>query len=258
MSNCLKICLLIILLSLSTSCKTSKAIVSEGPLDTNLSTKQIIKNNTKNSTNFKTLVARIKADYSKKDDSKGTTISLRMEKDKIIWMSAPFSMAKVLITPDKVSFYNKLDNTFFEGDFDLLSKFVGTELDFSKVQNILLGEALYKLDKNSYVVSVHEGSYLLQPKDQQALFEIFYLLNPLHFKMDSQQFAQPNERRILEIDYKNYQEVNKQIIPKDIKIIAVDNFDETIIELEYKSVALNEDIRFPFKIPSGFKKIEIQ
>ncbi len=258
MKKSLKITCLIILLLSFNNCKTAKRVASEGSLDGSLSSKQIIRNHAKKAVNFKTLMAKVKADYFRKDEFKGTTISLRMEKDKVIWMSAPFSMAKVLITPEKVSFYNKLDNTYFDGDFELLSDFVGTQLDFNKVQNILLGEALYQLDKNTYIASTFENSYLLQPKEQAALFEIFYLLNPAHFKMDSQQFAQPNEKRLLEIDYKNYQEINKQVIPQQIKIIAVDNFDETIIELEYKSVVLNEDIRFPFKIPSGYKKIEIQ
>ncbi len=252
----LKISLILMLIAFS--CKTTKTISSDGEITSDLSAKQLIKNNTKSIANFRTLTARVKADYSSNDESKGTTISLRMEKDKTIWMSAPFSMAKVLITPEKVSFYNKLDNTYFDGDFELLSDFVGTELDFDKVQNILLGEALYDLKKEEFIASTFEKSYLLQPKNQRDLFEIFYLLNPSHFKMDSQQFAQPNENRILQIDYKDYQKVDKQKLPQTIKIIAVEKFDETIIDLEYRSVALNEKIRFPFRIPSGYKEIEIK
>ena len=227
-------------------------------MDSDISVKQLIKNYSRNEANFKTLTAKVKAGYSRKDQSKGTTISLRMEKDKTIWMSAPFSMAKVLITPEKVSFYNKLDNTYFDGDFELLSDFVGTDLDFKKVQNILLGEAVYNLKKDDFVASIYEKSYLLQPKNQQKLFEIFYLLNPSHFKMDSQQFAQPEENRILQIDYKDYQLVEKQTLPQNIKMIAVEGLEETIIDLEYKSVALNEKIRFPFRIPSGYKEIEVK
>ena len=258
MKQCLKIGLLIVSFLFIFSCKTAKTVSSEGELNSNLSAKQLIRYNSKSIANFKTLTAKVRADYSRKDESKGATISLRMEKDKTIWISAPFSMAKVLITPEKVSFYNKLDNTYFDGNFELLSDFVGTELDFNKVQNILLGDALYNLNKDDYIASTHENSYLLQPKNQRAVFEIFYLLNPAHFKMDSQQFAQPLENRILQIDYKNYQEVDKQKLPQSIKIIALESYDETIIDLEYKSVALNENIRFPFRIPSGYKEIEIK
>lgn len=258
MKQCLKIGLLIISFFFTLGCKTAKTVSSEGELNSNLSAKQLIRYNSKSVANFKTLTAKVRADYSRKDESKGATISLRMEKDKTIWISAPFSMAKVLITPEKVSFYNKLDNTYFDGNFELLSSFVGTELDFNKVQNILLGDALYNLNKDDYIASTHEDSYLLQPKNQREVFEIFYLLNPAHFKMDSQQFAQPLENRILQIDYKNYQEVDKQKLPQSIKIIALESYDETIIDLEYKSVTLNENIRFPFRIPSGYKEIEIK
>lgn len=254
----LKILPTFLIIALVFSCKTSKTISTSSEIDSDLTAKQLIKNYSKNTSNFKTLTAKVKADYSRKDQSKGTTISLRMEKDKTIWMSAPFSMAKVLITPEKVSFYNKLDNTYFDGDFKLLSDFVGTDLDFNKVQNILLGEAIYNLNKDEFVASTYEKSYLLQPKIQQKLFEIFYLLNPSHFKMDSQQFAQPQDNRILQIDYKDYQRVDKETLPQNIKIIAVESLDETIIDLQYKSVALNDKIRFPFRIPSGYKEIEIK
>lgn len=254
----LQITLVLLSFFLVFGCKTAKTVSSEGDLKSDISAKQLIKFNAKNIADFKTLTAKVRADYSRKDESKGATVSLRMEKDKTIWMSAPFSMAKVLITREKVSFYNKLDNTYFDGSFQLLSDFVGTELDFEKVQNILLGEALYNLNKDDYVASTYENSYLLQPKKQKELFEIFYLLNPAHFKMDSQQFTQPQENRHLQIDYKNYQEVDKQTLPQNIKIIALESHDETIIDLEYKSVALNEDIRFPFRIPSGYTEIEIK
>jgi len=76
--------------------------------------------------------------------------------------------------------------------------------------------------------------------------------------MDSQQFTQHQENRHLQIDYKNYQEVDKQTLPQNVKIIALESYDETIIDMEYKSVALNENIRFPFRIPSGYKEIEIK
>ena len=76
-----------------------------------------------------------------------------MEKDKIIWLSAPLSVAKVMITPDKVSYYNNWENVYFDGDFSLLSDLLGTELDFTKVQNLLLGETLFDLKEQKHVVS---------------------------------------------------------------------------------------------------------
>ncbi len=73
--------------------------------------------------------------------------------------------------------------------------------------------------------------------------------------MDSQQISQSQESRFLEIDYLSYQKVDKETLPKQLKIIAVEKDDETIIDLEFKSVKLNEELRFPFRIPSGFEEI---
>lgn len=240
-----------------TNCKSAKTLAS-GEANYDLSSKQLIKENGKQTPDFKTLASRVKLDIIDGDKQKGYTVNLRMEKDKqILLSSTPISVVKALITPEKVSFYNKLDNTYFDGDYAYLSELLGTELDFNKVQNLLLGEALYNLKDGTYKSTVYEKEYLLEPKKQLDAFEIFYILSPSHFKLKSQQFSQPEEHRHLQIDYLKHQEVNKQILPEQIKVIAVEESEELIIELEFKNVSLNEDLNFAFKIPSGYKEIEL-
>ncbi len=238
-------------------CKSAKTIRS-GEANLNLTTKQLIKENTKKSPAFKTLSARVKIDIYQGDKVNGYTVNFRMEKDKqILLMSTPISLVKALITPEKVSYYNKLDNTYFEGDYKYLSRLLGIDLDFKKVQNLLLGEALYNLKDTGYNVSVDDKSYILQPKNQNPLFEIFFLIDPSHFKISSQQVSQPQHQRFLQIDYLSYQDVKKQILPQQIKVIAVEAAEEMIIEMEFKGVSLNNDLRFPFNIPSGYDEIKL-
>ena len=76
--------------------------------------------------------------------------------------------------------------------------------------------------------------------------------------MDSLQLFQQLKRRMLQIDYSSYQEVKNQVLPQNIRIIAVEDSDEVAITIEFKSVSLNEDVRFPFKIPTGYKEIVIK
>ena len=248
----------LLLLILFTACKSAKSVTSSGTLDSKVSTKELIKSHKKQDFKFKTLQSKVKVEYTQGNKSQSHTVNLRMEKDKTIWISASFAVVRAKITPERVSFYNKLDNTYFDGDFSLISELLGTELDFENVQNLLLGQALFGLNKRDFEADVYEKSYLLKPQDQNTLFEIFYLLNPSHFLMDSQQLAQPLERRMLQIDYKNYQEVEDKILPQNIRVIAVEDTEETIINMELKSISLNNDLRFPFRIPSGFKEIEIE
>lgn len=246
------------ILLFATSCKSTQSIVAAGKASDKLSAKQVIKQHQKNDADFKTLQGKVKIDITQNQKEQGSTFNLRIEKDKVIWLSAKLGLARMMITPEKVRFYNKLDNEYFDGDYKLLSDFVGVDLDFMKVQNILLGQAIFDLKDEPHTVSVNENSYALQPKDQSALFELFYLINPSHFKMDSLQLFQQLKKRILQVDYKSYQEVKKQILPKDIRIIAVEDSDEVAITMEFKSLTLNEDVRFPFRIPAGYKEIVIK
>lgn len=246
----------ILFLFVFVGCKSAKTIVANGELNNRLTAKQLIKQTEKVESDFKTLVGKMKIEYIEKNKSEGTTVSLRIEKDKTIWMSK-LGLVKALITPTRVAFYNKLDNTYFDGDFTYLSNLLGTELDFQKVQNMLLGQSMFALNDKDYEIDTFDQSYQLKPKKQRDLFELFLMFNPSHFKMDSQQIAQPKERRILQIDYLSYQKVDNLLLPSETKIFAIENEDQLVINLELKSVDLNEDVRFPFSIPSGYKKIEL-
>ena len=239
-------------------CKSAKRVSTTGDLDSKISSTRLIKAHKKNEVNFSTLQSKVKVEYVQGEKSQTHSVNLRMEKDKVIWLSATLGIVRVKITPEKVSYYNKLDNTYFDGDFTLISDFLGTDLNYENVQNMLLGEALFDLDSKPYDSDIHENSYVLYPKDQNSLYEIFFLLNPSHFKMDSQQLAQPLEGRMLQIDYTNYQEVKRQILPEQIRVIALQEQEETIVNMEFRSVSLNNELRFPFRIPSGFEEIEFR
>ncbi len=248
--------LVLVLVLLFTSCKSSKTLTGDGS-NLKLTAKQLIKVNTKASADFKTLQSKLKITYTEGAKRQAHTVSFRMQKDEVLWLSAPFGVIRAKITPDRVAFYNKLDNTYFEGDFKYFSQLLGTTLDFQKIQNILLGETLYSLNDSAYKLSLSEGHYVLQPKTQQELFELFYILSPKHYKVTSQQLSQIKAQRHLQIDYLAYQTIAAQHVPEHVKIIAVEGAEELVAALEFKSVSLNDDLRFPFKIPSGFKKIEL-
>lgn len=233
-------------------------MTATGTIKENVSAKQIIKENQKQVGEFKTLQAKVKIDYTQGNNENGVSVNLRIEKDKIIWLSAPLAVARVMITPEKVSYYNKLENEYFDGDYSLLSELLGITLDFNKVQNLLLGETLFSLKNENYIASNNDVSYILQPEGQNALLEILYLFNPGHYKLDSQQLSQPLTKRFLEIDYKTYQVVERQIFPEVMNIVAVEDNTEVKIDLEFKSVSINEQVRFPFEIPSGYKEIQLK
>lgn len=244
-------------LMLLVGCKSTKSLVDSNN-NLSLSAKEVLKENKKRSAQFKTLQSKVRLVYKEGDKSQTHTITLRMKKDEIIWITAPFNFIRAQVTPEKVSFYNKLDNTYFDGDFAYISKILGTQVDFQMVQNILLGESLFELNRTDFDMSVNEDAYLFQPKDQTPLYELFYLISGQNFKIKSQQLAQSATYRFLEVDYLDFQQIEDGVLPQNIKVISLEKDQQTTIELEYKSISLNENLRFPFEIPSGFDEIVLE
>jgi len=118
------------------SCKSKKN--ANNTKATKMLVKEVVKNYENNKFHKKTVSASIKAKYRGKENLPSVNVSLRIQKDKIIWMSISkfISIGKLKITPKRVQFYNKLTKEYFDGDFKLLSNFLGTEVSFEQVQNI--------------------------------------------------------------------------------------------------------------------------
>ena len=238
------------------SCKSTK-VISGGTVDAKLSSKSVIKAHYQNEAGFKTLAGRVKISYSDGETSQNVSVSLRMEKDRALWMSAPLGIVKAYITPDRVSFYNKLENEYFDGDFSYLSDLLGTEVDFSILQNLLTGQAIIDLRQGKYDIGISNESYRLTPKEQDVLYKTLFQVEPKNFKMALQQLSQPLEKRVLEIAYKNYQSLDNEILPNEIMVKAISKDNENNIDLEFRNLELNGTVNFPYSIPKGFNEIEL-
>jgi len=248
----------IVLTLLFLGCKSTKIVQSSETLDSKMSVKQIVKNHNKLQSKFNTLQGRLKVEYIQGDRSETHTLTLRMENGKTIWVNAFLSMVRVKITPDRVRFYNKLDNTYFDGDYALISEFLGADLQFENLQNLLLGEAIFNLKPKEFKKETHPNSYMLTPKQPNALFDLLYLINPTYFKLDAQLLSQSLKQNVLKIQYQSYQKVDGLVLPENMAITATNTNEQTTLNLNIKSVSLDQPLRFPFNIPKGFKAIELK
>jgi len=68
----------------------------------------VIQQNLAAAPSFKTMQGRLRGSYDDGEDSQSISVSIRMEKDKAIWLSAKLAgiipLAKVLVTPSEFSF----------------------------------------------------------------------------------------------------------------------------------------------------------
>ena len=186
-------------------------------------------------------------------------LSFRMEKDKTIWISAPLGVAKALITPEKAEYYNRLDSSFFSGDFSYISKLLGIDVGFNELQNLLLGNALYSLNFKS------EGFIKLLPEDNnrynievtgESPVEVIYRFLPDNYRVEVTEVNHLGANQKAIATY-SYQQVGELLLPLSIKIVASEGENSTQIILEFKGLDLDKKLSFPFKIPSGMKEITI-
>lgn len=224
------------------------------------SAKQVIAAHNAAKPDFKTLAGRMKLVYETEDKLQSITVSLRMEKDKNIWIKASIlgiTISKVLITPTRVSYYETIGKTYFEGDFALLGEWLGTPINFQQTQNLLLGQSIFTLNPSDYNTEIFQNKFKLLPKQQPENFIHSLFLNPENFKIASETLSQPNDERLLSIRYGDYQELEGQFYPQSIMINTSEKGEATKIEINYRKIDLNANVSFPFDIPQGYEEIQL-
>lgn len=254
--NLTRILLLIfVLATFLSSCKSAKTGAN---LDGGINSAELVNLHKNTEPRFTTLASRVNVNYDDGKSSQSLTVSLRIIKDETIWVSASIlgiSIARLLITPDKVSYYETINKTYFDGDFSLLSSWLGVDVDFLMVQNILMGQAVFPVSSNKYEASVFGSNYRLTPKTQHQLFKHIFLVNPANNRMASQQIVQEEEQRVLTVDYAAYQNAGLFLFPKEIRLNAIEKNDQTRIILDFRTVDINPEVTFPFRIPGGYDQI---
>ena len=201
---------------------------------------------------------RANAKYEDEKQSHSLNADIRIKKGEIIWINIKFlglPMAKAMITPTKVSYYEKLNNTYFDGDFSLLSNWLGTDLDFNKVQNLFLGKAIDDLTKDQWISVVVEKMFKLSLPSNSDVSKEFYF-EGANYLLKKETINQESKKRSLEIRYPSFKDENGMFLPNTINILA-EQKDKVTIDIEYKQTTFNEKLSYPFSIPSGYSAVEI-
>lgn len=250
---------IILLISLA-GCKSKSGVVSGTKADSGTGVNKIIENHYNNKLNFSTVYIKSKVRYASEKQSQNVTAEIKIKKDEQILVSIRFlgiTMAKASITPASVSYYEKINGTYFEGDFSTLSQKLGTDLNYAKLQNILLGQPIDDLKKGKYTESLADGAYRLDDASDSQTKKSFYL-EANRFLVQKQEINQIAENRMMQVNYSNHKDFNEMILPLTVNINAYQNEKKSEINFEYDTVTFNEELSFPYSVPDGYKRIIIK
>ena len=259
MSRLLSIFTISIMCSLTLGSCKSKAVLAEGSANKKLSSDKVINGHYANKKDFRTLYIKSSAHYEDDRQSQNVTAEIKIKKDEMILVSIRFlgiTMAKALITPLEVKYYEKLGGKFFEGDYATLSKWLGTDLNFQKVQNMLIGLPLDDLRNNQFTTEIVDQLYRLTSNSNTNTSKSYYF-EAEKFLLKKQQVDQKQQQRGLLIFYPNYTELNQILFPTGLIIEAQQEKGKTNINIDYNTVSFNEELSFPYSVPEGYERIFI-
>lgn len=252
----------LLLVFVMVSCKSKQKTITPEPVKTDvtgITIATIIKNHYQVKRDFTT--AYIKADIDYKDDKQdlGLSADIRIKKGEIILVSVKMigiTVAKAIITPTQVRYYEKLNSKFFEGDYKTLSNWLGTDLDYKKIENMLIGQAMDDLSKGTYTLNTQDN--IIQLEDTSVSnFTKKWVLDNSNFTLKNLDILQKAPQRKLSVNYLNYKTSPESVIPGEVHIFANQAEKNTTIKIEYKNCTFNQELTYPYSVPSGYQQIKL-
>lgn len=234
----------------------------------------VIKQMHKNAAAFDWFVAKAKVDLLQGKKKTAFTAQLRIKSDSVIWISVSSGIGiegmRLLLTPDSVKYINRLDKTYFVGNYEFLSKLVNTKIDFAMIQALLTAKdfAWYnyqnmkaKIDNGSYqVLSTNRHKLKKQSKlttfDDPTYFQSLWV-NPETFKIEHIKIKEiGGDNKKIYASYSQYKTLDDQLIPHAMKI-DLDSDKGMSLDLLYYKMNLNQKTRFPFSISHKYNPIQL-
>ena len=205
---------------------------------------------------FKTLNIRSSVLFTDDKKSQRITAEIKIKKDEKILISLKFlgiTMAKILATPTSVSYYEKVNGTYFEGDFQLISKWLGTDLNFSLLQNLIVGDALADLNVEKFTIVSENEKTILNFDTANGLTKLIGI-NIEKCMVESTTITEVATQKTMQLQYANPQLFMNYAIPTTLEIIASQNSKTAKIDLKYENIDVDANISFPYAVPNGYTK----
>jgi hypothetical protein len=222
---------------------------------------------------FDWFTSKFSANYKNKGESTSFNGQIRIRRDSAIWLSfSPLlgiEVFRMIITQDSVKFINRINNTYFSGDYEYLNKYLNTNIDYDILQSFLTGNDLSFYEEGQFRASLEGDYYKLSTagrsklkkfvRNSQEQLKILIQniwIDPESFKIvraDVKEIRKENLK--LEATYSGFEKVEDQLFPKDVNfnIYAENNIH---VSVEFGKINLNTPQLFPFKIPQSYKQVK--
>jgi hypothetical protein len=253
-----------------TSCKTQKSIVKapvreQGP-------EFLVEQMNLNKFNFDWMEAKVNITF--RDNKQESSISgqVRMKCDSIIWVTLSPALgieaSRLLLRQDSVKYINRLDKTFFTGEFSFLNQLLNTSIDFDMLQSFLIGNDFKFYDTTSFRASIDNSDYKLSTTSRRRTMKGVQTELDDKVVLVQNIWLDPETFKIKRMNVKEYGKDNKNLeavfeYSKDDQGILKPSVIEYIItgeknyyvKVEFERYRLEGPLSFPFTIPIKYERL---
>jgi hypothetical protein len=196
---------------------------------------------------------RIRATLIQNSSKKEVTLSVRAITDEGLLFSAPLGMAKLLVTPKQVAFYNKLDRTYFEGAMSQLDSILPVSFNFEQLQRLLYGGMVFSEDLKDLKQNLRRrpaknianySSTFSSDEFGEVSYAVTAQLNPL--RILHQELVSERYKDTVTVLY-TYQK--NDALPSTIELTAAGKK----LHLALSDFEAQKAVNLPFQIPSGYR-----
>lgn len=226
-----------------------------------------------NELKFDWLSAKFSADYENNGKKNSFNGQIRIRKDSLIWISLTpllgIEAVRILISQDSVKMINRLNDTYFIGNYEYVNRFLNTNIDFDVLQAFIIGTDLQFYENGKFRAGIDQGFYKLSTMERQKLRKFarsnqdtlkVYIqniwLDPQSFKILQADVKEIRRDKIkLEARYTQFEEIDKQLFPKQMEYLI--RAENTIrVQADFSKIIINNPLLFPFKVPDGYNPVK--
>ncbi len=233
-------------------CKARKS--GSGPNLRGMDVDKAIAKNKEQQLKFKILTLKGKADMSDPVSGKSFGLNYRIDiaKDSLILINLSklgIPAMNMLISKDTVKMRIALNQTAAICDFSLLKKTTKLDMDFTKLQALLLGEAV--LEQPIALLSAKGNAIELQ--GSRPPYQVYWILNGSHFRLEKMRMEDTNLGTESELTYFDFKKVDGQTVATSM-ILQATQGQSVRIELHHSGIEFDkEKVNFKYRIPESYK-----
>lgn len=222
---------------------------------------------------FNTLSSRAALDIRSSKTDMSLKVQFRIQKDSLIWMSfSPLlgiEVVRIVLTPDSVKFLDRINKSYFCGNYSFFQDFYSVGFDYDMIESILLGVDFRCYDQGEMRAGIDNLLYRLSTANRRKIRRFVrshsdservllqdVWLDPQTFRIRQLKLKEANrDSRRLDAYYDSFVTLeNHDVLPDELKI-QIHSEENIEIKLRINKIRINDTLSFPFSVPSSYQPI---